>query len=459
MAAHKHLSFYFVTPRSLISIASLYLGRLSGILTNLIFIPLYRKLLGGDDFGVLAVVFSLQALCVVADFGLSLTTSRELSDPDTSNERKLAALRQAQFACLFFYTCVFAASVSISIFLRKGINDYLLFFLVPINLLLTLLQNLLYGGLIARQKYLTANLYQFAWNSLKTAAATVSIAYVSHSVVCLIFASTFVLFLQYRHFNALCIDELGGAAKTRPVSISEIILKTKAAVTESKGVAISTILTAATIQIDKPVLTLFVPKSVISEYFIATTFCYTTISILANPIYQYFQPKISSTRILSGAHAPIVPALKMSVAFLFAVMVPSLILWQFRVEILDLWLPKSANVKYISELAAMLLPGTILGAMGFIPYSLLIRNREYGYLARLSIICCTATVVAVIFAAAVNRVDLICNIYTLYYLAISAGYWWRTFLIQEFRTTAVGSAFFLGGSGMAFLGLIRYILS
>ena len=49
------------------------------VLTALIVIPLYIKLLGVEAWGVIGIFLSLQTLCVLLDFGLSATLNREMA--------------------------------------------------------------------------------------------------------------------------------------------------------------------------------------------------------------------------------------------------------------------------------------------------------------------------------------------------------------------------------------------
>ena len=54
-----------------LDIIMLYLSKASGALTGFIFIPIYSSLLGPENFGVIAIILSIQAFALMMDFGMS----------------------------------------------------------------------------------------------------------------------------------------------------------------------------------------------------------------------------------------------------------------------------------------------------------------------------------------------------------------------------------------------------
>jgi O-antigen/teichoic acid export membrane protein len=64
------------------NIVSNFLGRAWSLLMGVAFVPLYLRLLGVEGYGLVGLFAALQAMLVLADFGLSLTIARNLAQTD-----------------------------------------------------------------------------------------------------------------------------------------------------------------------------------------------------------------------------------------------------------------------------------------------------------------------------------------------------------------------------------------
>ncbi len=73
----------------------------------------------------------------------------------------------------------------------------------------------------------------------------------------------------------------------------------------------------------------------------------------------------------------------------------------------------------------MLLPGVAIGALGYIPYSILIAKQAYGFQARLSVALTVITLIATLAASLNNNILAVCGIYALYHSISTAGSWLR----------------------------------
>jgi O-antigen/teichoic acid export membrane protein len=91
---------------------SLYGSRLAGILVTLIFLPLYAKLLGKHDFGLVALVMSAQSLMMMLDLGMAALATRDLAANPSPHAVRVRWLRAEQLLTFYFAALAFPALIA-----------------------------------------------------------------------------------------------------------------------------------------------------------------------------------------------------------------------------------------------------------------------------------------------------------------------------------------------------------
>ena len=87
--------------KSLFNLAILYIGKIGGIFVTLLFIPVYKKFLNDEQFGLVGILISLQMIVYVLDFGFSVHLSR-LAPKVLSLPQRLSFFNLQYFSALFF---------------------------------------------------------------------------------------------------------------------------------------------------------------------------------------------------------------------------------------------------------------------------------------------------------------------------------------------------------------------
>jgi O-antigen/teichoic acid export membrane protein len=76
------------------------IGRVWGFLSNFVFVPLYLRILGIDNFGVIALFIAVGGIVAFLDLGLSPTMARELHDQKRGVQQKINLLFSYEMAYL-----------------------------------------------------------------------------------------------------------------------------------------------------------------------------------------------------------------------------------------------------------------------------------------------------------------------------------------------------------------------
>lgn len=89
------------------------LGRSWTLVANIITFPIYLRLLGQENFGIVAVLASITAIVALFDFGLTPVFSRELHHQGRSFQSRIDLLRSAEVAILAIVALIAAATWSL----------------------------------------------------------------------------------------------------------------------------------------------------------------------------------------------------------------------------------------------------------------------------------------------------------------------------------------------------------
>jgi len=416
----------------------LYAGKASGILVTLLFIPLYNRTLGPEQFGVIAVLLSLQALLIMLDFGLSTLVSRDVAAGQLAPATLWAQIRNAERALLSFYLVILlvvlaagAAGVFGTISAATLVCSIVLFgFLV--------LQNLHYCVIIASREYVRASILQSTGNLARALATALVLSNFSPTIEAFVVVQALVAGLQAWTTRAQSAQLNGQrGAGTGDPERSGNWPGTLRLMRRSAPLALFAVAGAAVMQLDKPIISAFMTSTSVGPYFLAMTLCMVPTSVLAGPVTQYFQPKMLEDPANRGA-APLHATIdRFTLTLLAATLVPCAIIWLLRAPLITLWLGHGHENALVAHYVEILLPGVMIGALGYIPYTLLLRAQDYRFQAQLSLSLTVVTLLAAIWAASEKSVTGVGLIYALYHVASTMLSWGRSIYLPSTREPAL----------------------
>jgi O-antigen/teichoic acid export membrane protein len=437
----------------------LYAGKTSGVLVAVVFLPMYNRLLGTTQFGVVAVILSLQSLLFMMDFGMSSLIGRDFAIKQSQPHELLSMLRNAEFGLLIFYAVLFVfvlamkliggmASVSMSIALVA-----VLFFCMMV------MQNLYYCAMMACRYYSSASFLQIAGGLARAGVTAYTLSLLSASVyafvvVQMILAAIHYLATRY-YFSRLFIRSMEECLDVIRPSLSEAYALFK----RGRSLALFALAGAAVMYLDKPIASAFMSAADVAPYFLATTLCLGSISVLATPISQFFQPKLLNAinerefRPLKSKHVVI----QFTYSLLIVTLLPSIILWVCRESIINLWMGAAVENNIIANYVAILLPGVAINFLGFVPYSLLISVKDFQFQSRMSMIL---TVITLGFAAVfswLKTMDGVCYAYAIYNTASTLISWVRAMHLPAIKDLGRAS-FYIASTALVLLGLLGFFI-
>ncbi len=422
----------------------LYAGKTSGILVSLIFLPIYSKALGSEVFGLVAVILSLQTLLIMLDLGMSTLVGRDIAAAVSgpTDEAELVASGERVLSLTYGLLFTFASLTALA-GLEIG-SSSLNLPLIVILFFFVVLQNFHYSVIVARRHYTVASLLQVVGNLVRAGFTVWVITRVSATLTAFVISQLAVaaahLFLSRKlSLRQSCgsVEQMSppGHRGYRQCARSAIAMLKRA-----WPIAVMSVAGAAVMQLDKPLISFFMGPASVAPYFLAVTYCMTPLAVFASPVAQYFQPLVVSA--ISRDDRRLTGRLLRSFAaiLLTATLVPSLVLYVFSDVLVGWWLNDSPLAQTTEEYVKVLLPGVVIGALGYVPYTLLLASREYRFMGRMSVVMTSVTLVAVVLLAYAQSVWFICAVYALYHTTSTVVQCIRISSNQDYAGIATGLA-------------------
>jgi O-antigen/teichoic acid export membrane protein len=407
-----------VALRRLWPLLMLYSGRLGTALVGLLVLPLFNQMLGPEQFGIVAILLSLQTLLVILDLGLSISIGRDVAS--------LAAEQLSLVRAMHIHAEKVLVALYVGILLLTLVAR--LFFDMPIGLSGLLVTVLLFGAithqnvsqvaLLARQDY--------AWSGVGQLLAVL----LRHllTLACFhLFAATLDVFLYTQCVGAVLYAWLTRARLLGrlPSVDSTLSLPLPQARQLSMALMVHGIAGACAMQLDKPIVGALAGAVQTTPYYLATVLSLTPLTFLAGPVVQFFQPKLMAA--LARSEAPLDPALvrRFLLCIIATAFVPGLVLWLAAEPLTSLWLHGAPNHVLVSDYTRILVVGATFGALGYVPHVLLVARQQYTFMAVASLSLTTVTLLGTAWAAFDGDVRRICYIYAGYHTAAAVVLWWR----------------------------------
>lgn len=370
-----------------LDVAAVFASRMGGIVVSLIFIPIYTRLLSPAQFGVVALLLSLQAFFLVSDLGLATVLARETAiargDPAAlamaTHDRRRGELVMAGFVLLV------AAGALAGVGLRGGagvLQDVGRIVAATALIALLVLLNVSQLCLNALGHYRLTGLLTTTGTIARAVVSAIILARVSASVDGFLWSQLAVAALHYAVVRA-ALDQRSGAVPHRLAPLLDRLALLRL-LARCKPVMIYTLAGAAALNLDKSILAAFLPIRLTGWYFLAATYAMVPIGLLSGPLNQYFAPRVAHAEANGDQAARWQLAATFQLLLLPAVVLPTVILIRQAPLLIPLWLHAAPGVPQVTGLATILLAGTAIGATGYYPTTFLIAVADNGFLARLS---------------------------------------------------------------------------
>ncbi len=417
-------------------IAQLILGKSAPVVVNLLFIPYFNREFSSLDFGIVSTVFALQGLFALLDFGASTIMLRMVSSSSSTGAQIYKSLRVIELSLLSGYSVVLMAAFAAFIFFGYQAQTLWMAAIVIVIFLQIALQGVYFNVHVATGKLGLASAYQSFSTLGRGLAGYFSIQLFGPDLIVFFFSQLIVnsaIFIISRS-SVLSLINIYGERWFIP-SVADV----KAVFSGGGSLMIISIAGAAVLQLDKGFISMFYGPESLGSYYLATIYCITPLSIIATPVYQYFQPRIiranhhelSSQRDVSRQFALYLTA---------GIGVAIYLLLAYKVEILSLWLRNADNVSEVGRYINVLLPAYSIASFGFLPYALVVSQRDFSFHAAFTSIFAIITLILVL-ALAYSRAEIIfiCYVYFFYNLCTVVVPWIRVLQNDAARVMALAA--------------------
>lgn len=429
--------------RYIVDLAAMFFARTSGVLVSLLFLPLYARLMSPGDFGLASLALTLQAAVQVADLGVSLVLSREVARySNRSHGRPLrisVLLKSTELVLASAHTIIGALILAFLVMAAgagttsaaQGFPVALLF--VGFSLVLVL-HNSCNTALVATQNYWHASAILVV--GVITRAIVTLFALAQFGATIEVFLSAQVVSLTFHYLwtrsHLMCKIETPKMKRSSRVSWTHIAYIWR----ESLPFLAMSVSGVIATQIDKPLLATFAGASALSVYFLAYTYAQALVSVVSAPISQFFHPKVMASA-RAGQPAALTKAMsRFSALLVCASFGPGILLMVFAPELTALWLGGLEEAASVAALTRILLVGTIVMSLAFLPYVLLTALDDASFMGRAGMILCIIAVAAYALAAAVFGSVGVASAVVGYQTAMTGVLWIRILRSDKTRDAA-----------------------
>lgn len=442
-----------ITSRSrvgaLLDMSMLYASKTGSILVGVFILPQFSHLLGADQFGVVAVIFSFQALLLMLDLGMSTLVGRDIAAFGSRSSEAITSWRTAETVISAFYLVLLPLAlvslrlIDINLSSLQVLATLLLFWALT-------LQNIGQAALLAKHHFIDAGSIQVVGVATRAVVTLLALNFIAANLTVFLVAQVACALTQLIATHIRCtqlLREPGSPGVRFHPSLAHCIAMAR----RGQPLVLFGIAGATVMQLDKPIVSAFASAAELAPYYLATIFCLTPLSILAGPVAQFFQPRLVraiSSGDTTAAKQVLAPFVTAIVLFTF---LPSALLWLLRTPILAVWLGSSAHVDTVAHFVGILLPGVAIGALGYVPYVILVARQDYKFQARASIAMSVLTLLAATWFAYAKSVEGVCWVYAVYHGVSTLVSWARCIYDKQ------GIVSYASGAALQILTMVAVI--
>lgn len=407
--------------KRLIDLGLLYASKSGGVIVGIFILPWYERLLGSEAFGVVAMILSLQGFLLMLDLGTSTLVGRDVAISKNARGH-LITWRAAVSLLHIVYAGLLVVALSVNIFFDAPLAPLQVILCIILFWSLTV-QNVGQSALLAKRRYAVSGSVQVLGVLGRAVITIAALTYVSAELETFLFAQALTAVVQMIVISWFCRQALD--MENQPLHIRMLQSHIEELARRGAPLVLFGLSGAAVLQLDKVIIPVFISPAALAPYFLASALCLTPISVLAGPINQYFFPGIIESINRQDAKEALNRLRKLVFAICMVVAIPSAVLWLGREPIINLWLHQQPIASDVVRYVKILLPGIALGALGYVPYNILVAHEDYRVHALLSAGMTIITLSVAALAAFLGSVLAVCWIYASYHTLSAVITWWR----------------------------------
>ena len=356
-----------------------FIGRLWGILSNFLFIPLYIHYLGFESYSIISFTLIISGLMAVLDAGLSATLSREFARLDNSHDEKIRIFRTLESSYFiivgFCIILIFSLSGIVAdnwLKLNSFTPNVIAYFLkiISIDVGFQLLLRFYMGGLLGLEKQVKANMYQVGLGILRNGLVVVAILFVPTLEMFFVWqAVSTVIFAILLRFS-LCKILIGRYFYFQ-LRIEKSVFKEVWRF--AGGMLLISVVASLNTQMDKLAISKFLPIESLGYYTLSVSLAMGLI-VLVNPISAALLPRF--TALYSAGKSDEASILFDKINLLVAILVFSVManMVFFAKELIWIWTGKMELAEHAHIFLPIISLSFTMLALQIIPFNIAIAN-------------------------------------------------------------------------------------
>lgn len=267
--------------RTMLDMAMLYASKTGAVLVGIFILPQFNHLLGAQQFGVVAVIFSFQALLLILDLGMSTLVGRDIAAADPAAGGAVASWRTAEMVISAFYVVLLPLALLSTSFMDMPLS--------PGQVLATLLlfwamtvQNIGQAALLAKHHFIEAGSIQVLGVATRGVVTLLALNIVGANLTVFLAAQVTCSLAQVIATHIRCAQLLRTVGSST-AGFDPSLAQCGGMVRRGGSLMLFGIAGAAVMQLDKPIVSAFTSATEMAPYYLATMLCLTPLSILAGP--------------------------------------------------------------------------------------------------------------------------------------------------------------------------------
>ncbi len=406
-----------------LNMALLYMGKFGAVVVGLLILPQFNRLMGVAQFGVAAVLLSIQSLLLVLDLGMSTLVARDVAAQQVGHQERAVSWHTSEAVLTAFFLLLVPVAYVVNIIAKQPLTLVELAAALCMCWALTM-QNVGQVALLAARHIATSSLIQLGGVLLRALITLVALRDVESSLTVFVVTQALGAVLHWQATRFYC-QRLFQSKATTDAPLNLLFDRALALAKRGSPLVLVGIAGSAAMQLDKSLVSAFTSSVQTAPYYLATVLCLTPLSTLAGPVSQLHQPRLIRA-IEAGDNKAIHTSMSAFTSSLVLItFVPSAILWLMRDAVVYRWLGSTAVATDVINYTSILLPGVAVGALGYLPCAILIAKQDFRFQAVASSCMTVLTLAAAAVFAARQNVEGVCWVYAGYHCTSTLVLWIR----------------------------------
>lgn len=284
------------------NIVANFTGNAVTAVTNLLFIPVYLKYIGGEGYGLVGIFASLQVVLSLLDSGLSTTLNKELARFSAMSDATQRMRNMVKtLGAVYWVAAIVAGLVALAlspVLARYWVNPKELsvatithaFMLLSCSVVFQFVTGFYSGGMLGLQRQVMLNAQKIVFILLKSFGAFVMLAYVSNSIITFFTWNLLIVIIQ-AFVTRYTVWRYLPARQGKDIFDKQEIKDIWRFAAGMTGISLTAILLT---QIDKIILSKVLSLEAFGYYSIASTLGLMIFQI-TGPVTQSYFPRLSAT--------------------------------------------------------------------------------------------------------------------------------------------------------------------